>query len=229
MSHPTIARLQLASSEHHRDGTTALHFSPSHPLRSTAGQHAWWAVPGGGVLPVAIASPPEDELVTLGTDLGAGGRFEQALAGLEVGATVHLAGPVGDFTLEGAGQDVVMLAQDLGVAPFRSMLWHLALTGAATRTALVHVGNRHPFAADTAAAATDAWYATSYEEFWLRARDVTRERREATFMVSGSTGFVRSTTALLRGELVEPWRIRRARPTGPAPSAIRVHPAAAMA
>lgn len=142
-----------------------MHFRPRHPLRFTAGQHGLWVVPGGGVKPFTIASAPEDDLITLGTGLSSGSRFKRALGALEAGSKVRFVGPVGGFTLEGAGAAVVMLAQGMGVTPFRSMLRHVAISGADTRTTLIHLGARHPFRYDTAATVTAACYPTSREEF----------------------------------------------------------------
>lgn len=74
---------------------------------------------------------------------------------------MHFIGPVGAFTLPRRTPEVVMLAQGIGITPFRSMLRHIEITGADKRTTLVHTGAHHPFRTDTETAATAAHYPTS--------------------------------------------------------------------
>lgn len=212
MSRITMASLELVSLDHEDDdGTVAMHFRPRHPLRFAAGQHGLWVVPGGGAKPFTIASAPEEELMTLGTNLSSRSRFKRALGALEARSKVRFVGPVGGFTLEGTGAAVVMLAQGMGVTPFRSMLRHVAISGADTRTTLIHVGARHPFRYDTAATVTAACYPTSREEFVRDAAAAAAQQRDATFMVSGSPAFVRSTAGLLTAVSVPPSQIARDR------------------
>lgn len=78
-----------------------------------------------------------------------GHGLEAALGGLAAGELVRMVGPLSRFTLEDTSTAVVMLAQGVGVMPFRSMLRHLAMTEDRKATTLVHVGARHPFRADT--------------------------------------------------------------------------------
>lgn len=66
---PRFTRAQLESVVEDDQGAVALDFRPQRPMRFTAGQHALWHIPGGAVRPFTIASAPEEELVTLGTDL----------------------------------------------------------------------------------------------------------------------------------------------------------------
>jgi ferredoxin-NADP reductase len=214
MSRSTVTTLTLSDTDHHPDGTAALHFRPARPLRFTAGQYGLWIVAGGGARSLTIASAPEEERITIGTTLHPSSRFQRALGALEIGSSVHVVGPVGGFTLAGTAPEVVMLAEGACITPFRSMLRHAALTGSTKITTLVHLGAWHPFGADTAEAAGEAWYPTTREEFWLTVRDAARDQREATFMVSGSPAFVRSTSALLAGELISSAQIRRDRSYG---------------
>lgn len=206
---PHLATLQFVSKDLDDAGTTAFYFRPRRPLRYHAGQHGLWLVPGGGIKPFTVASAPEEELVTLGTNLNSQSRFKRALAALTVGSTIRLIGPLATFTPDPTVPAVVMLAQGVGVTPFRSILRHTWMSGVDQRTTLIHVGTEHPFLRDTEATATEAHYPTSREVFAQHLEDAACGQPDATFMISGTPAFVRSTTARLKGVSIKPSQIRR--------------------
>ena len=201
--------LEFVSVDEAEAGAVALHFRPRRPLHYKAGQHGVWLVPGGGGGPFTVASAPEEEVVTLGTRLGSGSRFKRALAELKPGATVRLIGPIANFTLGRTASTVVMLAQGIGVTPFRAMLRHAAMSRADKRTTLIHVGHQHPFRRDTEGVATEAHYPTSHEAFTQQLKTTASQQPEATFMISGTPAFVRSTAAQLKASSVDKSQIRR--------------------
>ena len=204
----TMTGLTLVSLDRDEDGTAAVHFLARRPMAFTAGQHGVWLVPGGGIKRFSIASAPEEELLTIGTTLHDRSRFERALGSLHATSTVHLLGPFGSFTLEGSGPSVVMLAQGMGITPFRSMLRHETFTGSTKRVSLVHVDAHHPFRSDTEPAATSASYPTSRHGFEQDVA-VAARRRGATFLISGSAPFVQATTLFLEAASVPASQIRR--------------------
>lgn len=208
---PRIARLQFESVVADAEGAVAIDFRPDRPLAFTAGQHALWQIPGGGVRPFTIASAPEEELVTLGTDLASGTRLKRALGSLAPGDPVRLLGPLSSFTLETTASALVMLAQGVGVTPFRSMLRHLAMTQDRTETTLVHVGARHAFRADTEDVVGHGSYPESRGAFAGEVKEAVEANRGATFLVSGSPSFVADTTRALREQAVDASAIRRDR------------------
>ena len=204
-----IANPQFTSMEADDSGSVAVHFRAQRPLSFKAGQFGLWIVPGGGLKPFTVASAPEEEVITLGTSLGSQSRFKRALAKLTPGDKVRLVGPVGDFTLDRTAPAVVMLAQGVGVTPFRSILRHAAMSGSDKRTTLIHVGNQHAFRQDTEGAATEAHYPTSRERFNKALEAAAREQPEATFMISGTSAFVRSTANQLKAHSVGSSQIMR--------------------
>ena len=201
--------LEFVSVDEAEADAVALHFRPRRPLRYKAGQHGIWLVPGGGGAPFTVASAPEEELVTLGTSLKSGSRFKRALAALTPGSTVRLIGPIANFTLGRTTSNVVMLAQGIGITPFRAMLRHAAMSRADKRTTLIHVGHHHAFRRDTEGVATEAHYLASHEAFTQQLKATVRQHPEATFMISGTPKFVRSTAAQLKANSVAASQIRR--------------------
>ena len=175
----------------------ALWFRPRRPLRYRAGQHGLWVVPGGGLAPFTLASAPEEELVALGTHLGSQSRIKRTLAALTPGAPVHLVGPLSSFSLDPRWTHTVMLAQGIGITPFRSILTSAALTGLGVRTTLVHVAADHPFRTDTEQTANESHYPTSSLDFTEQVNALVHHQADAVFMLSGTRAFVTSTGALL--------------------------------
>ena len=190
-------------------GGHAVHFTPDRPIRFTAGQHALWRIPGAGIHPFTIASAPEEEIVTLGTGLASQSPLKRVIAALAEGDRVHLIGPLADFTLDPTGPEVVMLAQGVGVTPYRSMLRHLNRTGRSLDTTLIQVAAEHPFRNDTEPLAGASHYVTSREEYATRLTEVVGRRPQASYMVSGSREFVGSTSAALRGAGIARAQIKR--------------------
>lgn len=127
-------------------------------------------------------------------------RESSALAALTPGAGVRLIGPLSSFTLDPRWTRTVMLAQGIGVTPFRSMLTSAALTATGGRTTLVHVAADHSFRADTQRTASESRYPTSNVDYAEQVRAVVREQPDAVFMLSGTRTFVAESSALL-GEL----------------------------
>ena len=190
-------------------GGDAVHFTPDRPIRFTAGQHAFWRIPGGGIHPFTIASAPEEETVTLGTSLASHSPLKRALAALAEGDRVRLIGPLADFTLDPTSPAIVMLAQGIGVTPYRSMLRHLNLTGPSLHTTLLQVAAEHPFRNDTEPLEGTSHYVTSREEYTARLAEIVAHRRQASYMISGSREFVGSTTASLRTAGITPTQLKR--------------------
>lgn len=204
-----MTRLEFVSREDVDAGAVALHFRPHRPPGFRAGQHGLWAVPRGGIKPFTVASAPGEELVTLATSLESRSRTKLALAALTPGSSVRLIGPLSSFVLDEAAPSVVMLAQGLGITPFRAMLSQLGITGATVATTLVHVGPGHPYRADTEGTAKEAYYPTSREAFTAHIDAVALQQPDATFMISGKPAFVSSTAGLLTHRGIAPSRIRR--------------------
>ena len=209
MARPTLRSLEFVARHVDDTGTALVQFRPRRPLTVRAGEHGLWLVPGGGVLPFTVASAPQEELVALGTDLSSRSRFKRALARLEPGAPARLLGPLGRFSIDGLTGPVVMLAQGLGVTPFRAMLRQAVLTGAGPSSTLVHTGHHHPFRADTEGAATSAHYPTTREDFADLVAGIAQDQPAASFLVSGARTFVASTATILETSGVPAAQIRR--------------------
>lgn len=215
-----LTTMRLHSLDIDAHGTAAAHFRPPRPLRYRAGQHGLWHIPGGGVHPFTVASAPEEELVTLGTGLGSGSRLKRAIRGLSVGDPVRLLGPVGHFTIPASAPSTVMIAQGMGVTPFRSMLRHISLADMQVRTTLLHVGAAHPFRGDTEPLASRSIFADSRHAFDTHLPGVLDP--SAFFLVSGSPAFVSATTSRLTALGIERARISSDKfwgyQSGPAPA-----------
>lgn len=204
-----IATLHVTTQSSDGHGGDAVHFTPDRPIRFTAGQHALWRIPGGGLHPFTIASAPEEKILTLGTSLASQSPLKRAIAALAEGDRVRLVGPLADFTLDPTSPAVVMLAQGVGVTPYRSILRHLNLADRSLDTTLLQVSTEHPFRSDTEPLAGVSHYVTSREEYATRLAAVIDRRPQASYMISGSREFVGSTTAALRAAGIARAQVKR--------------------
>ena len=129
-----------------------------HSLSFNPGQYVLVQLPTGGTRPYSLASDPADgRRIELQVKRSPGGAATDGwiFRDLAPGASVGLSGPYGRFSFRpGRAEPVLLLANSTGLAPMKSMLRHLARTGAAGRTVVLYHG----------AADADALY----EHDWLR-------------------------------------------------------------
>ena len=121
-----------------------------------------------------------------------------------------LRGPIMNFTLDGAAPKVVLLAQGVGITPFRSMLRHITLTHAATDASLVHVARAdHAFRSETEQWANDASFPVHAQEFRAAAVRAAAIHPNATFYIAGASPFVTATVGLLHKAGITKTQIRQ--------------------
>jgi ferredoxin-NADP reductase len=180
-------------------GVSSFAFTPEQPFAAQAGQHGILQLGGTARKPFSLASAPEEGRVLIGTSLQSGSSFKQRLATLQPGDIITVRGPVSKFTLDGAAPQIVMLAQGVGITPFRSMLAHAALTEMAIESSLIHVAHAgHAYRDETRQWATAAAYPNHADDFRAAATAAAHDNPDATFLIAGATPFVSSTASLLR-------------------------------
>ena len=118
------------------------------------------------------------------------------------------------FTTDPKIDDVVFLAQGVGITSIRSMLLDLTHRKTTTSTTLIHVATEHPFRTDTEGCADQAFYPTESDTFRVQLADVADRHGSAKFMISGAPAFVTSTKSLLREQGVPVRQIRLDRMRG---------------
>ena len=180
-------------------GVASFAFTPEQPFEAKAGQYGILQLGGTARKPFSLASAPEEDSILIGTSLQSGSTFKQRLAALQPGDTITFRGPVSKFTLDGAAPRVVMLAQGVGITPFRSMLAHAVLTGMAIEPSLIQVAHAgHAYRDETQQWATTAAYPQHADDFRAAATVAAHDNPDATFFIAGATPFVSSTASLLR-------------------------------
>lgn len=191
-------------------GVSSLAFRPDEPVAARAGQHGVLRLSATAMKPFSLASAPEEDTVLIGTSLLSGSSFKRRLAALQPGDGVRLYGPTNEFTLDGAGGEVVMLAQGVGITPLRSMLAHIAVGNLTVDASLIHVAqDGHAYRDDTERWATSAVYPRHADEFRTAAAAAVRAHPDATFFIAGASAFVSATAVLLRVAGVVGGRIRQ--------------------
>lgn len=176
-------------------------FSPSKPLKHIAGQHGLFILPRlRGVHIFSLSSAPEEECVTISTHVREESKYKQYLDSLKEGDKIYLNGPVLNFTLRKDVNNYVLLAQGIGITPFRSMLVHASSQNLRVKTTLVHVDNaNHIFHELTEKLASEAHYPADSEEFNQNIKDMVKRNKEAAYYISGSPHFVKVTKETLAG------------------------------
>ncbi|QOY90524.1 ferredoxin--NADP reductase [Paludibaculum fermentans] len=97
----------------------------------------------GNTRTFSIASSPHEASLMIATRLR-DSAFKRTLQSLRVGTSVHLTGPAGDLTLDGASpRPAVLLAGGIGITPFRSMVLRAAEEELPRRIFLFY-SNRRP-------------------------------------------------------------------------------------
>lgn len=112
------------------------------PLRFNPGQYIQLNLPGGQNRPYSVASTPGDgELVELHIKRTLDGAATDGwiFKDLVVGHQVSLSGPYGRFSFRPArSQPILLLAGGTGLAPMKSIIQHIAETGADHEVVLYH-------------------------------------------------------------------------------------------
>lgn len=117
---------------------------PEQPFALLPGQFIEITLPGVGAFPVSACSPVRDGRIS--SCIRRVGRVTEALFRLEPGTLIGVRGPFGNgFPLdEFCGNDALLIAGGLGIAPLRSLLHTLlAMTGTVGRIILLY-GARAP-------------------------------------------------------------------------------------
>ena len=191
-------------------GVSSFAFRPEGPVGARAGQHGILGLSATAMKPFSLASAPGEDRVLIGTSLASASAYKQRMAALRPGDRVTLRGPLNTFTLDGAGDQVVMLAQGVGITPMRSMLSHIALSTADVRSTLIHVASAgHAYRQETEQWATAAAYPRHAAEFRAATAEAALAHPHATFFVAGASPFVSSTADLLRHSGIADRQIRR--------------------
>lgn len=84
----------------------------------------------------SITSSPHDTYLEFSMRLS--GNFTRTIAKLQVGQSVDVQGPYGDFVLDPSDKAIVMLAAGIGITPYMSMLRHAADTQSTTPMTLLY-------------------------------------------------------------------------------------------
>lgn len=162
-----------------------------------AGQHALFILPGWyRPHPFSISSAPEEEFLAFTTHVDTGSRFKRKLKSMQPGATMIMIGPVLRFVLRAGNRSHVLLAQGIGITPFRSMMVSAGMRSIGAKIALIHVdSHEHAFQATTRQHASMAAYPASKVEF---SQLLEKQSADQAFYISGSPVFVRETRTSLK-------------------------------
>lgn len=141
---PYSEQLTLMESRHEYDEVYTYVFKPANPVPFVAGQYAHVRLldlPEGvkRVRELSFASSPEDADIWFGVDGKSKSDYQLALRALQPGDTLEIFKIKGHMTWPAPVADVVMIANGVGVTPFRSMLRDEVQKSMPVSATLVHV------------------------------------------------------------------------------------------
>lgn len=192
-----VHTLTFIKKVHETGDIYTFHFSRPKGLKYRAGQHGLFLIPTiHRPHPFSISAAPGEGTITISTHIHGKSRYKRFLAAMKPGSKIAFVGPIMNFTYNDAASHHILLAQGIGITPFRSMLVHAHATKQPAKTTLIHVDrNDHPLKQDTQPLTAEAYYPASQDEF---RKLVARQPSTAMFYISGSPAFARATKKLLK-------------------------------
>ena len=187
-----FVKLTHVSTETDPAGASLLSFRPAHPFNRKAGQFGLWIV-RGNARPFTIASAPRDDFVQLGTRLHTGSGIKRALSSLQPGDTIRFLGPIGKIAPPDDGTPVVYVTQGIGITPARALIRERP----ERPQTIIHTGAPY-FRAELEPLVNASTYPASRDDFAAVLTAAALADSGSHYIVAGSTGFVRTTSGLLR-------------------------------
>lgn len=203
--------LTFVEKVHEKGDVYTFSFTPETPIRHIAGQHSLFVLTHPlDARPFSLASSPDESVVKVGTHTGSGSRYKKQLMRLVPGDTIQMFGPYLNFIPPADSLPIVMLAQGIGITPFRSLLLWLTAHEPNRATHLIHVESEpHTYRSETETVATSARYVTNPEAFSHAMLEAATKHPDAWFYISGSPRFVRSITGQLKKVGISTKRIKK--------------------
>jgi ferredoxin-NADP reductase len=182
---------------HEHDDVYTFFFEKPTKMKHKAGQHGLFSLVGPyRPHPFSLSSAPDEAFVSFTTRIRQGSRFKQQLLQLKAGDSIHFLGPIMNFTFKEGAKKYVLLAQGVGITPFRSMLVQAHSQKLPVKITVIYVNNQaHTFQSLIESYADTAFFPANSNEF----RSLVEQQNPSNlFYISGSPAFIRSTKKLLR-------------------------------
>lgn len=197
-----IHRLTLLEVRDEGENIKTFIFKSNRRLNYAAGQYGIWFMPrfikGKPGRLFTVASSPEEGIVQLSTRIGPS-DFKQKLNRLNVGDTIFMEGPIGQFTLpEPLPQEIVFVAGGIGVTPIRAIAANIFNAQHPVKTTLIFSSSGTYLYKDELQKYVQNPHFTTRDTFDTTLNQVVSHQPRATFYVSGPPGFVESVNASLR-------------------------------
>ena len=136
----------IALKEHRNEGENVhtFIFTPEKPLTWKAGQHSIFTMSDKDIVgkkwrAFSVASAPHEGVIQISTNINENpSGFKQRLLDLNIGDTIKMHGPFGEFYLKPKMKHVVGIVGGIGITPFRSILCDVAKNNLQTPITLIY-------------------------------------------------------------------------------------------
>lgn len=192
---------------HEHDDVYSFRFEKPKHFSYKAGQHSIFFLANmSRPHPFSITSAPHDDYLSFATHVRKGSRFKQYLSKLKKGDKIWMFGPILNFTFKKGANEHVLLAQGIGITPFRSMLTHAEHASLSDSITLIHVASdAHTFKGVTKNTKATTYYPKNSSEFH---EILVQQNPTSVFYISGTPKFTRSAKIALRELGVKPRHIK---------------------
>lgn len=183
-------------------------FTSNKKIRYSSGQYGIWMLKrwvwGKPGRLFTLASPSGDNKVQVSTHISKT-DFKQKFSRLEVGQSVLLIGPIGNFIVsEPPPKQIVMVAGGIGITPMRAIAKDLFQKQAETAMTLIHSARSEYLYRDEMETYCSETHFTSREDFAETcARVVEKAGVDAPYYISGPPKFVIAAENELRAKNVK--------------------------
>ena len=163
--------------------------------------------PHRSVREMSFASAPQDSDITFSITTESKSHWQIKLLALKPGDTIELFKIKGHLVTPQDGE-VVMIAQGIGVTPFRSIIREHFETNSAITPTLIHVGRENYLFENEFSKLSFEQHRIVREELDMTLTTVIANNKNALYMIAGSLVFVEATQKILKEKGISENRIQ---------------------
>jgi glycine betaine catabolism B len=146
---------------------------------------------------ITIASAPFEDNIMFSINTKSNSLFQQKIKNIQIGDQVHMIRNSGHIALPSQASKIVMIAQGVGITPFRSMILDSFHSNYGHRITLIHVNNGKYLYQDELSKFDFEQHRIKRSEFIQTLQKTISINQESTFYIGGSTDFVQSVNKTL--------------------------------
>jgi glycine betaine catabolism B len=189
-------KITLKSKTIEYDQVFTLVFESKSKIQFKAGQYTPMLIPSlflnfhKPVRPFSIASAPGEENIIFSINTKSNSKFQQKIQNMKIGDSVYLIVIKGHLAEIYSEDNVIMIAQGIGITPFRSMILDNFKRKLNAKISLIHIANSNFLYDQELKKYPFSQYRIARNQSDKTIKDEYHKNPEAKIYVAGSTNFV---------------------------------------